>query len=176
MVKKHTEELYNKGLIWPRKSQWCGPSPRARHPGVKWALESITTNKASGGDEIPVKLFQILEDDAVIVLHSLCQQIWKTQQWPRDWKRSVFILIPKKGDAKECSKWSKVKLLSRAWLFMIPWDFPGKNTGVGCHFLLQGIFPTQGLKPGLPHCRQMLYCLSRQGSPAQLCSSHTLVK
>ena len=70
---------------------------------VKWALESISTNKASGGDGIPVKRFQIMKDDAVKVLHSICQQIWKTQQWPQDWKRSVFIPIPKKGDAKECS-------------------------------------------------------------------------
>ena len=70
---------------------------------VKWALENITTNKASGGDGIPVELFQILKDDAVKVLHSICHQIWKTQQWPQDWKRSVFILIPKKGNAKECS-------------------------------------------------------------------------
>ena len=70
---------------------------------VKWALESITTNKASGGDGIPVELFQILKDDAVKVLLSICQQIWKTQQWPQDWKRSVFIPIPKKGNAKECS-------------------------------------------------------------------------
>ncbi|MGE2798742.1 hypothetical protein ACQHMK_24290, partial [Escherichia coli] len=68
---------------------------------VKWALESITMNKASGGDGIPVELFQILKDDAVKVLHSICQQIWKTQQWPQDWKRSVFIPIPKKGNAKE---------------------------------------------------------------------------
>ena len=67
---------------------------------VKWALGSITTNKANGGDGIPVKLFQILKDDAVKVLHSICQQIWKTQQWPQDWKRSVFIPIPKKGNAK----------------------------------------------------------------------------
>ena len=72
---------------------------------VKWALESITTNKASGGDGIPVELFQILKDDAMKVLHSICQQIWKTQQWPQDWKRSVFIPIPKKGNAKECSNY-----------------------------------------------------------------------
>ena len=71
---------------------------------VKWAIESITTNKANGGDGIPVELFQILKDDAVKVLHSICQQIWKTQQWPQDWKSSVFIPIPKKGNAKECSK------------------------------------------------------------------------
>ena len=70
---------------------------------VKWALESTTTNKASGDDGIPVELFQILKDDAVKVLHSICQQIWKTQQWPQDWKRSVFIPIPKKGNAKEHS-------------------------------------------------------------------------
>ena len=69
---------------------------------VKWALGNITTNKASGGDGIQVELFQILKDDAVKVLHSICQQIWKTQQWPQDWKRSVFILISKKGNAKEC--------------------------------------------------------------------------
>ena len=68
---------------------------------VKWALESIATNKASGDDGIPVELFQILKDDAVKVLHSICQQIWKTQQWPQDWKRSVSILVPKKGNAKE---------------------------------------------------------------------------
>ena len=70
---------------------------------VKWALGSISTNKASGGDGIPVELFQILKDDAVKVLHSICQKIWKTQQWPQDWKRLVFIPIPKKGNAKECS-------------------------------------------------------------------------
>ena len=70
---------------------------------VKWALGSITMNKASGGDGISAELFEILKDDAVKVLHSICQQIWKTQQWPRDWKRSVFIPIPKKGNAKECS-------------------------------------------------------------------------
>ena len=69
---------------------------------VKWGLRSITMNKASGGDGTPVELFQILEDDAVKVLHSICQQIWKTQQWPQDWKRSVFIPMPKKGNAKEC--------------------------------------------------------------------------
>ena len=70
---------------------------------VKWALGSITMKKASGGDGIPVELFQILKDDAVKVLHAICQQIWKTQQWPQDWKRSVFILMSKKGEAKKCS-------------------------------------------------------------------------
>ena len=74
---------------------------------VKWGLESITTNKASGGDVIPAELFQTLKDGAVIVMHSICQQVWKTQQWPQDWKSSVFIPIPKKGNAKECSNCSK---------------------------------------------------------------------
>ena len=77
---------------------------------VKWALGSITMNKASGGDGIPVELLQILKDSAVKVLHSICQQIWKTQQWPQDWKRSVFIPIPRKGNAKECSNYCTIAL------------------------------------------------------------------
>ena len=81
---------------------------------VKWALESITMSKASGGDGIPVELFQILEDDAVKVLHSICQQIWKTQQWPQDWKRSVFIPIPKKGNDKKCLNYQPIVLISHA--------------------------------------------------------------
>ena len=81
---------------------------------VKWALESITTNKASRGDGIPVELFQILKDDAVKVLHSICHQIWKTQQWPQDWKRSVFIPIPQKGNAKECSNYHTIALILHA--------------------------------------------------------------
>ena len=86
---------------------------------VKWALESITMNKASGGDGIPVELFQILKDDAVKVLHSICQQIWKTQQWPQDQKRSVFIPIPKKGNAKECSNYHTIALISHASKVML---------------------------------------------------------
>ena len=81
---------------------------------VKWALGSITMNKASGGDGIPVELFQILKDDAVKGLHSICQQIWKTQQWPQDWKNSVVISIPKKGNAKECSNYHTITLISQA--------------------------------------------------------------
>ena len=81
---------------------------------VKWALGSITTNKASRGDGIPVELFQILKGDAVKVVHSICQQIWKTQQWPQDWKRSVFTPIPKKGNAKECSNHHTIALISHA--------------------------------------------------------------
>ena len=86
---------------------------------VKWALESITMNKVSGGDGIPVELFQILKDDAVKLLHSICQQIWKTQQWPQDWKRSVFIPIPKKGNAKECSNYCTIVLISHASKVML---------------------------------------------------------
>ena len=86
---------------------------------VKWALGSITMNKARGGDGIPVELFQILKDDAGEVLHSICQQIWKTQQWPQDWKSSVFILIPKKGSAKECSNYCTIVLISHAGKVML---------------------------------------------------------
>ena len=86
---------------------------------VKWALENITMNKASGGDGIPVELFQILKDDVVKVLQSICQQIWKTQLWPQDWKRSVFIPIPKKGNAKECSNYRTIALISHASKVML---------------------------------------------------------
>ena len=86
---------------------------------VKWALESISTDKASGADRIPAELFQILKDDAVKVLHSIRQQIWKTWQWPQDWKRSVFMPIPKKGNAKECSNYQTVALISHASKVML---------------------------------------------------------
>ena len=105
---EYTEELYKKDLHNPNNHNGViihlEHSPRdILECEVKWGLESITMNKASGGDGIPVELFQILIDDAVKVLHSIWQQIWKTQQWPQDWKRSVFIPIPKKGNPKECS-------------------------------------------------------------------------
>src|SRR5574342_232368 len=86
---------------------------------VKWALESITMNKASGSDGIPVELFQILKDDAVKVLHSISQEIWKTQQWPQDWKWSLFIPIPKKSNAKECSNYHTIALISHANKIML---------------------------------------------------------
>ena len=86
---------------------------------VKWVLGSITANKARGGDGIPVELLQIWKDDAVKVLHSICQQIWKTQQWPQDWKRSLFIPIPKKGNAKECSNYCTMALISHASKVML---------------------------------------------------------
>ena len=86
---------------------------------VNWALGSIITNKARGGDGFPVELFQILKDDAVKVLHSICQQIWKTQQWPQNWKRSVFILIPKKGNAKECLNYHTIALISHTSKVML---------------------------------------------------------
>ena len=98
-------ELYKKYLHDPDNHDGLMThlEPNILECEVKWASESITMNKASGGDGIPVELFQNLKDDAVKVLHSICQQIWKTLQWPQDWKRSVFIPIPKKGNAKECS-------------------------------------------------------------------------
>ena len=86
---------------------------------VKWALESITTNKASGGDGIPAELFQIPKDDAMKVLHSACQQIWKTQQWPQDWKRSIFTPIPKKGNPKECTNYRTIALISHTSKVML---------------------------------------------------------
>ena len=95
------------------------PEPDILECEVKWALGSITLNKASGGDGITVELFQILKDDAVKLLHSTCQQIWKTQQWPQDWKRSVFIPIPKKGNAKECSNYCTISLISHTSKVML---------------------------------------------------------
>ena len=96
---------------------------------VKWALASITTNKASGGDGIPVELFQILKHDAVKVLHSIYQQIWKTQQWPQDWKTSVFISIPKKGNAKQCSNYRTIALISHASKVMLK-NFPNQASAI----------------------------------------------
>ena len=98
---------------------WCDHSPGARHPGMWSQVGSITTNKATGDDGIPAELFQILKDDAVKVLHSICQQIWKTQQWPQDWNRSVFTPIPKKGFAKKCSNYSTIALISHASKVML---------------------------------------------------------
>ena len=111
---EYTEELYKKDLHDADNHDGVVTDlePDIPECEVKWALESITTNKASGGDEIPVELFQILKDDAVKVLHSVCQQIWKPQQWPQDWKRAVFIPIPKKGNAKECSNYHTIALIS----------------------------------------------------------------
>ena len=113
---EYTEELYRKYLHDPDNHDdvITDLEPDILECEVKWALESITMNKASGGDGIPVELFQILKDDAVKVLHSICQQIWKTQQWPQDWKRSVFIPIPKKSNAKECSNYRTIALISHA--------------------------------------------------------------
>ena len=105
-------ELYKKGLndLYNHNGVITHLEPDILKYEVKWALGSITTNKASGSDGILAELFQILKSDAVKVLHSICQQIWKTQQWPQDWKRSVFIPIPKKGNAKECSNYCTIAL------------------------------------------------------------------
>ena len=117
----YTEELYKKNLHNPDNHDGVitGLEPDILECEVKWALESIATNKASGGDGIPVELFQILKDDAVKVLHSICQKIWKTRQWPQDWKRSVFIPIPNKGNAKECSNYCTIALISHTSRVML---------------------------------------------------------
>ena len=111
---EYTEELYKKDFHNPDNHDGVitGLEPDILECEVKWALGSITTNKTSGGDGIPVELFQTLKDDAVKVLHSICQQIWKTQKWPQDWKRSVFIPVSKKGNAKECLNYHTVALIS----------------------------------------------------------------
>ena len=113
-AEEYTEELYKKDLHDPDNHDGVSTHLEADilEWEVKWALESITMNKASGGYRIPAELFQILKDDAVKVLHSICQQIWKTQQYPQDWKRSVFIPILKKGNAKECSNYCTIALIS----------------------------------------------------------------
>ena len=118
---EYTEELYKKdhhdpdnhnGVITNLESDTLECE-------IKWVLGSIMMNKTSGGDGIPVELFQLLKDDAVKVLHSICQEIWKTLQWPQDWKRSVFIPIPKKGNAKECSNYHTIALISHASKVML---------------------------------------------------------
>ena len=118
---EYTEELYKKDLHDPDNHDGVitDLEPDILECEVKWLLESITMNKASGGDGIPVELFQILKDDAVKVLHSICQQIWKTQQWPQDVKRSVFIPIPKKGNIKECSNYCTIALISHTSKVML---------------------------------------------------------
>ena len=118
---EYTEELYKKYINDPDNHNGVIThlEPDILECEVKWALESITRNKASEGDGIPVELFQILKDDAVKVLHSICQQIWKTQQWPQDWKRSVFIPILNKGNVKECSNYQTIALISYASKVML---------------------------------------------------------
>ena len=119
--KRWQEELYKKDIHDADNHDGVNThlEPDILDYEVKWALGSITTNKASVGDGNPVELFQIPKDDAVKVLHSICQQIWKTQQWPQDWKRSVFIPIPNKGNAKECSNYHTIALISHASKVML---------------------------------------------------------
>ena len=118
---EYTEELYRKDLHDQddHDGMITHLEPNILECEVKWALKSITTNKASGDNRIPVELFQIRKDDAVKVLRAICQQIWKTQQWPQDWKRSVFIPIPNKGSAKECSNYCTIALISHASKVML---------------------------------------------------------
>ena len=118
----NTEEQYKKDLHNPDNHDVITHNhlkPDILECEVKWAFESITMSKASGDDGIPIELFQILKDDVVKVVYSICQQIWKTQQWPQDWKRSVFISIPKKGNAKECSNYCTFALISHASKVML---------------------------------------------------------
>ena len=118
---EYTEELYKKDLHDPdyHDGVITHLEPDILECEVKWALGSIIMNKATGGDRIPGELFQILQDDAVKVLHSTCQQIWKTQQWPQDWKRPVFTTIPKKGNDKECSNYHTIALISHTSKIML---------------------------------------------------------
>jgi len=118
---EYMEKLYSKDLHDPDNHDGVIThlQPDIKDCEVKWALGTITMNKTSGGDGILVELFQILKDDAVKVLHSICQQIWKTQQWSQDWKSSVFIPIPKKGNAKECSNYHAIALISRTSKVML---------------------------------------------------------
>ena len=118
---EYTEELYRKDLHDPDNDDGVIThlEPDILECEVKWALESITMNKAGGGDGIPIKLFQMLKDDVVKVLHSICQQIWKTQQWPQTGKRSFFIPVSKKGNAKECSNYHTIALISHASKVML---------------------------------------------------------
>jgi len=118
---EYREELYKKDLHDPDNHDGVitDLEPDILECEVKWALESITMNKASRGDGIPVELFQVLKDDAVKALHLICQEIWKTQQWPQDWKRSVFLPIPKKGNAKECSNYRTIALILHASKVML---------------------------------------------------------
>ena len=139
---EHTEEMYKKDLhdLDNHNGVITDLEPDILECEVKWALESIIKKKASGGDGIPVELFQILKDDNVKVLHSICQQIWKTQQWPQDWKRSVFIPIPKKCNPKECSNYHTIAFTSHASKVMLKilqarlqqyvnWELPDGQAG-----------------------------------------------
>ena len=118
---EYTEELYNTDLNDPDNHHGviAHLEPDILEFKVKWDLGSITMNNASGGDGIPAELFQVLKDNAVKVLHSICQKIWKTQQWPQDWKRSIFIPIPKKCNAKECSNYHTIVLISHTSKVML---------------------------------------------------------
>ena len=118
---EYTEELYKNDLhdLDNHDGMITHLEPDILEYEVKWSLGSITTDKVSRGDGIPVELFQILKDDAVKMLHSICQQIWKTQQWPQNWKRSVFIPVPKKGNIKECSNYCTIALISHASKVML---------------------------------------------------------
>jgi len=155
---EYTEELYKKDLYDQdnRDGVITCLEPDILECEVKWALESITTNKASGGDGIPVELFRILKDDAVKVLHSICQQIWKNQQWPQDWKKSVFIPIPKKGNAKECSNYHTIALISHfSSVDEVPLEHSCAHSFTHCLWLLFHF--SSRVKVALTHTRWMVH-------------------
>ena len=154
---KYTEELYKTDLHDPDNHEGVITHTHLEldilEREVKWALESITTNKANGGNGIPVELFQILKDDAVKVLHSICQQIWKIQQWPQDWKSSVFVPIPKKGNAKECSNYRTIAFISHTSSVMFK-TLQARLQQYVNHELpdVQG-----GFRKGRSNCQHLLY-------------------
>ena len=131
---RNTQKNYTKKIFMTQIIMITHLEPDTLECEVKWPLGSSTMHKASGGDGIPVELFQILKDDAVKVLHSICLQIWKTQEWPQDWKRSVFIPIPKKGNARECSNYRTTALISHASKVMLKIFHARLQQYVNCEF------------------------------------------
>ena len=146
---EYTEELHKKDLHNPDNHDGVitHQDPYILKCEVKWALGSITMNKASGGDGIPVELFQILKDDAVKVLHSICQQTWKTQQWPQEWKTSVFIPNPKKGNATECSNYWTIAFVSHASKVMPKFSKPGFSNMWTMNFQMFKLVLEKGEEP-----------------------------
>ena len=157
---EYTEEPYNKDIHDPNNHDGVIThlEPDTLECEVKWALGRITMNKGSGGDGIPVELFQILEDDAVKVLHSICQQMWETQQWPQDWKRSVFIPVPKKGNAKECSNYHTIALISHASKVMLKVLQARLQQSVNCELtdVQAGFRRGRGIRDQITNIRQII--------------------
>ena len=166
---EYTEELYKKDLHEPDNHDGIIThlEPDILEHEVKWALGSITMNKACGGDGIPVELFQILKDDAVKVLHSTCQQIWKTQHWPQDWKRSVFIPIPKKGNAKECSNYHTIVPISHASKVMLKILQGSLQQYMNVNFQMYKLDLEKAEEPG-SNCQHPIGSLEKQESSRKI--------